>query len=77
MLRKSEGNLSLSAMERKFIGDRDKDSRDTMPCAIWLPMASQFPESRSPTPYAEFLSVKGLQEFIMLLRQGKSMVRRL
>lgn len=73
LLRKSEGNLSLSALERKLVGDRDKDGRESaQPCAIWLPMASQFPESRSPTPYAEFLSVKGLQEFIMLLRERHS-----
>eukprot|EP00913_Durusdinium_trenchii_P004699 g4364.t1 len=73
LLRKSEGNLSLSALERKLVGDRDKEGRDAgQPCAIWLPMASQFPESRSPTPYAEFLSVKGLQEFIMLLRERHS-----
>ncbi|CAJ1382646.1 unnamed protein product [Effrenium voratum] len=73
LLRKSEGNLSLSLLEKKLVGDRDKeDSRDARPCAVWLPMASQFPEARSPTPYAEFLSVKGLQEFIMCLRDRHS-----
>ncbi|CAE7347639.1 unnamed protein product [Symbiodinium natans] len=72
LLRKSDGNLSLHALEKKLVGDRDKDDNRDKPCAVWLPMASQFPEARSPTPFAQFLSVKGLQEFIMCLREHHS-----
>lgn len=72
LLRKSDGNLSLFALEKKLVGDRDKEEQRDKPCAVWLPMASQFPEARSPTPFAEFLSARGLQDFIIKMRGDHS-----
>mmetsp|Transcript_58356 Transcript_58356/g.103737 ORF Transcript_58356/g.103737 Transcript_58356/m.103737 type:complete len:478 (-) Transcript_58356:87-1520(-) len=75
LLRKSEGHISLSALEKKIAKEPAEGSKETAKntcCAVWMPMASQFPEARCHTPYADFLSVQGFQKFVMQLRDTHS-----
>lgn len=72
LLRKSEGSLSLNTMLSKIAKDLPEGVKDNMPVAVWLPMASQFPEARCHSRYADFLSVKGLQKFVMAMKDTSS-----
>mmetsp|Transcript_8656 Transcript_8656/g.13737 ORF Transcript_8656/g.13737 Transcript_8656/m.13737 type:complete len:511 (+) Transcript_8656:157-1689(+) len=80
LLRKSEGNLSLSALEKKICTqpppgddpDGPKKASSAVPVAVWLPMASQFPEARCHSPNADFLSASGLRKFIQGMRNTHS-----
>merc|ERR1719379_1105924 len=66
LLRKSEGSLSLSAVEKKLC----KEQSDF--CAVWMPMASQFPEARCHSPNAEFMSTMKTRSFLVGLRPSHS-----
>eukprot|EP00931_Biecheleriopsis_adriatica_P072737 TRINITY_DN47151_c0_g1_i1.p1 TRINITY_DN47151_c0_g1~~TRINITY_DN47151_c0_g1_i1.p1 ORF type:complete len:508 (+),score=68.59 TRINITY_DN47151_c0_g1_i1:67-1590(+) len=74
LLRKTDGNLSLHNMEKKLVAEsRDPQGLNSnVPVAVWLPMASQFPEARCHSPYGDFMSAKGLSRFIMGLRDTHS-----
>lgn len=43
-----------------------------MPCAVWLPMASQFPEMRCHTPNCEFMTANSCRAFLGNLRHTHS-----
>lgn len=70
LLRKSDANLNLGFVEKKFC--RDRLEGETPICATWLPMASQFPEARCHAPYAEFLTVNACRGFLAGMRQSHS-----
>jgi len=68
LLRKSEGSLNFGAVEKKFCRGDD----DSALCAVWLPMASQFPEVRCHSQYAEYLTVAACRDFVGGMRQSHS-----
>merc|ERR1719502_2668902 len=70
LLRKADGNLTTGAVEKKLC--RPRKEGESPIAATWLPMASQFPEARCHTPYAEFLSVSGCRHFLSGLRGSHS-----
>mmetsp|Transcript_7334 Transcript_7334/g.22974 ORF Transcript_7334/g.22974 Transcript_7334/m.22974 type:complete len:557 (+) Transcript_7334:122-1792(+) len=72
LLRKSEGSMTLQAMEKKFCRDRGEDEAASPVCAVWLPMASQFPEARCHSPNADFLSTGACRHFLGSLRATHS-----
>lgn len=72
LLRKSEASLDFKVVLQKLGKDLPVGVKDNMPCAVWMPMASQFEEARCYSPYAEFLSSKGLTNFVMELTNKSS-----
>lgn len=70
LLRKSDANLSLALVEKKLC--RDRLEGETPICATWLPMASQFQESRCHSPNADFLTINGCRNFLACLHAGHS-----
>mmetsp|Transcript_43457 Transcript_43457/g.139678 ORF Transcript_43457/g.139678 Transcript_43457/m.139678 type:complete len:518 (+) Transcript_43457:151-1704(+) len=66
LLRKSEGSLTLGAVEKKFCRDRKDDESPI--CAAWYPVASQFSEARCHSPMAEFMTPGSCREFLSSLR---------
>jgi hypothetical protein len=72
LLRKTASSLSLGAVEKKFCKERGDAEDATRIVATWYPMASQFPEARRCTPYAEFLTLESCRNFIGGLDSGHS-----
>mmetsp|Transcript_94959 Transcript_94959/g.268200 ORF Transcript_94959/g.268200 Transcript_94959/m.268200 type:complete len:531 (+) Transcript_94959:96-1688(+) len=70
LLRKTEGNLSVAAIEKKLCSE--KAEGESPFCAVWLPMATQFPEARCHSPHAEFFSFMGCRHFLASLRPSHS-----
>eukprot|EP00933_Yihiella_yeosuensis_P036908 TRINITY_DN30748_c0_g1_i1.p1 TRINITY_DN30748_c0_g1~~TRINITY_DN30748_c0_g1_i1.p1 ORF type:complete len:553 (+),score=54.82 TRINITY_DN30748_c0_g1_i1:94-1752(+) len=68
LLRKSDNNLKMSGIEKKLCPEAPPgvNERATahLPCAVWMPMATQFPEARCHSPNAEFLSTASCQKFL-------------
>lgn len=72
LLRKSESGLSFNAIDKRFCQAETEVPVPNVPQAMWLPMASQFPEARCHSPNAEFLSVAGCRHFMTNLRSTHS-----
>eukprot|EP00927_Polykrikos_kofoidii_P040539 TRINITY_DN34635_c0_g1_i1.p1 TRINITY_DN34635_c0_g1~~TRINITY_DN34635_c0_g1_i1.p1 ORF type:complete len:533 (-),score=85.36 TRINITY_DN34635_c0_g1_i1:60-1658(-) len=70
LLRKTETSLSVGIVEKSFC--RESDTAETQYCATWMPMASQFPEARCHSPFAEFLTHMGCRAFLGSLRPNHS-----
>lgn len=70
MLRKSEGNLQTSLIEKKLCHDRGDDEQQ--PCATWMPMASQFPEARCHSQTVEFMGVGRTRHLLSALKPTHS-----
>merc|ERR1740121_139671 len=70
LLRKSENNLHLGTLEKKLCKDRQEGEPQL--CAVWMPMASQFPEARCHSSFAEFLSVNGCRHFMANMKATHS-----
>jgi hypothetical protein len=70
LLRKSDAHLSFGHVEKAFC--RDRLEGESQICAAWYPMASQFPEARCHSSYAEFFSPKSCRNFLSGMRTSHS-----
>lgn len=73
LLRKTSENLSISKLEKKLCGGII-DEPGVVPAilATWYPMASQFPEARCHSAYADFLTASGCRNFFATIRHSHS-----
>jgi len=73
LLRKSTENLSISKLEKKLCKNNIDEPGVVPPIvATWYPMASQFPEARCHSAYADFLTASGCRNFFSTLRHSSS-----
>jgi len=70
LLRKSDQNLSLGAVEKKLC--RDRTDNESPIAATWYPITSQFADARCLSPMAEFFTPSSCRVFLQCLTHKHS-----